>query len=278
MSKGYLVLAEGKEYIRLAYALALSLKATQKTISNISIATNDHVPKEYVNLFENIIPIPWVEKEDTSRFKVEHRWKLYHISPYEETVVLDADMLVLNDLEHYWQEFVKHDVYYTSKVYTYRGDLITNDFYRKAFTQNNLPNLYSALHYFKKRDFSKEFYSWVELITNNWNLFYGKYVSESYPSQPSMDITAALAAKIMDCGDTITNYNRDPVCFVHMKPLIQGWKIPSDDWTKIVGTYFDNAAQLKIGNYSQSGVFHYTENSFLTDDIIQKLEQVCQQK
>jgi hypothetical protein len=275
MSKGYVILAEGKEYIRQAYALALSIKSTQHIINNVSLVTNDVVEDEYIRAFDKIIPIPWISKTDDSMFKVEHRWKLYHVTPYEETVVLDADMLMLSDISHFWDEFSKHDVYYTSKVYTYRGNLITDDFYRKAFTQNNLPNLYSALHYFKKREFSKEFYGWVELITNNWSLFYGKYVSESYPSQPSMDITAALAAKIMDCSNTITNYNRDPVSFVHMKPMIQGWKAPLEKWTTTVGTYYDETAQLKIGNYAQYGVFHYTENEFLTDDIINKLEKIC---
>ena len=43
MSKGFLVLAQNSDvdYVRQAYALALSIKATQPTINNISIITNE---------------------------------------------------------------------------------------------------------------------------------------------------------------------------------------------------------------------------------------------
>lgn len=277
MSRGFLILAEGEKYLEMAYALALSIKLTQVQIKNVTLVTNDVVPEEYKHAFETIINIPWVSKKDDSRFKVDHRWKLYHVTPYEETIVLDADILFLDDISSMWNEFSKYDVYYTSKVLNYRGELINDNYYRKAFIYNNLPNLYSAVHYFKKRDFSKEFYSWVEIITNNWQLFYGKYVREYYPKEPSMDVTAALAAKILDCDKEITDSLRDPVTFVHMKPYVQGWKTVPESWQESVGIYYNNKCQLKIGNFKQSGIFHYTENNFMNKNIIRKLElAVCQ--
>jgi len=51
MTKGYVVLAQNTDtidYIRQAYALALSLKLSQQTVSNISIITDDIVPEEYI--------------------------------------------------------------------------------------------------------------------------------------------------------------------------------------------------------------------------------------
>lgn len=280
MSKGFVVLAQNTDsidYIKQAYALALSIKLTQTTVTDISIITNDVVPDEYRSLFDQIIPIPWGDAAESSRFKVENRWKIYHATPYDETIVLDTDMLVLDDLTHFWSTFENYDVYYTSKVLDYRNKLISNDYYRKAFTANKLPSIYSALHYFKKSDFAKEFYSWVELITNNWELFYGNFVSEHYPDRASMDVTAALAARIMDAEFKITNYKHDPVTFTHMKSKIQGWTEPSDSWMQSVAVYFDDDCNLKIGNFQQQGVFHYTEKDFLTDKIVKKLE-LCQKK
>ena len=60
MTKGYVVLAQNTDtidYIRQAYALALSLKLSQRSVSNISIITDDVIPDEYKSVFENIIPI-----------------------------------------------------------------------------------------------------------------------------------------------------------------------------------------------------------------------------
>jgi hypothetical protein len=278
MTKGYVVLAQNTDtidYVRQAYALALSLKLSQSTVSNISIITDNRVPEEYKSVFENIIPIPWGDAAVSSRFKVENRWKIYHASPYDQTIVLDTDMLVLDDLTSFWNTFEHYDVYYTSKVLDYRNKLVTSDYYRKAFTANHLPNLYSGLHYFKKGDFAKEFYSWIEVITNNWEMFYGHFVSEHYPDRASMDITAALAAKVMDVSEQVTNTKHDPVTFVHMKSRIQGWTEPTDSWMQSVAVYFDDACELKIANYRQQGVFHYTEKDFLTDKIVSKLEALC---
>jgi len=278
MSKGFIVLAQNTDtidYVRQAYALALSIKHSQQTINNISIITNDIIPEQYKFVFDQIIKIPWGDSSANSRFKVENRWKIYHASPYDQTIVLDTDMLVLDDISSYWSTFENYEVYYTSKVLDYRNKIISSNYYRKAFTANNLPNFYSGLHYFKKSEFAKEFYSWVELITNNWELFYGKYVSEHYPERPSMDISAALAGKIMQVTEKITNSKYDPVTFTHMKSRIQGWADPGDSWMNSVAVYFDHECQLKIGNFQQQGVFHYTEKEFLTDVIINKLESAC---
>ena len=44
----------------------------------------------YKHVFDNIIPIPWGNLAKNSDWKIENRWKLYHLSPYEHTIVMDA--------------------------------------------------------------------------------------------------------------------------------------------------------------------------------------------
>jgi len=270
MDKGFLIFAQGEEYIKQAYLAALSITATKNSYRT-SIVTSDVVPNEYKWAFDKIIPIPWYEETD-SRFQTEHRWKLYHATPYNETIVLDADVLVLQDLDYIWKFFENYDLYFPTRVFTYRKDLVTSDFYRKAFTANNLPNVYNALHFFKKSEKSKEFYTWVELITNNWELFYGKFCKEFFPKQPSMDITCAIAAKIMDIDADITNVKQDMPMLVHMKPKIQNWVQDTETWGNRVGIYLTDELKLKVGNHLQDTVFHYVDNDFVTDKIIGKYE------
>ena len=52
MSKGYLLVAMGDNYIKQACLCALSIKKTQ-TLSNVSIMTSDIVPNNYKHLFES---------------------------------------------------------------------------------------------------------------------------------------------------------------------------------------------------------------------------------
>jgi hypothetical protein len=277
MSKGFILYANNTDtvdYVKMACVLAMSIKATQPPeSSNVSIITDNEIPKKYRKLFDKIIEVPW-KSNDLSRYSVEDRWKIYHVTPYEQNISLDVDMLVLKDLTLLWKYFEKYKVYYTSKVIDYRGNIISNDYYRKAFTANNLPNVYSALHYFHKGPEAKEFYKWLELITNNWEMFYGKYVSEHYPDKPSMDVTAAIAVKILSEGaGEFTNLASSLATFVHMKPKLQGWKTSQDTWMQSVGSYFDTNCNLKIGNFQQNEIFHYVEKDFLKDSIIEKLER-----
>ena len=50
MKQGYLIVASGKDYVKQACLCAMSIKHTQ-TIKNVSIVTNDTVPKKYQSLF-----------------------------------------------------------------------------------------------------------------------------------------------------------------------------------------------------------------------------------
>ncbi len=272
-SKGFLIYASGKEFVTQAYLWALSIRASGNKYP-VSIVTNDKLSAKYKKVFDKIVDIPWY-KETTSRFQTEHRWKNYHATPYDETIVLDSDVLIQQDLEAFWSLMKNYDLYYPSRVFTYRKELITNNFYRKAFVKNNLPSVYNTLHYFKKCELCKEYYAWVELICNNWELFYGNFCQEFYPKQPSMDITAAIAAKIMNIDTQFTNATLDLPMIVHMKPAIQNWLNETSSWQDRVGSYIADDATLKVGNHLQDTVFHYTENNFVTDDIIRKYEQ-CQ--
>jgi hypothetical protein len=269
-NKGFLIYAEGAEYVRQSYLCAMSIMASHNSYP-VSIVTNNIVPDEYLWAFDKVIDIPWYTFIN-SRFKTEHRWKLYHVSPYDQTIVLDSDILVLHDLEYFWKFLDNRDLYFPTSVMTYRAEIIHDDYYRQAFTANNLPNVYNAVHYFRKSALAHEFYAWVELVTTNWELFYGNFCKEYYPKEPSMDITTAIVARIMDIDDDITNRQYLSPNIVHMKPVIQGWKNIPDRWQDTVGVYLTDDCTLKIGNYLQNTIFHYTENSFVTSRIIGKYE------
>jgi hypothetical protein len=272
MSSGIVVFAQNNsitDYVEQACLLAMSLHATNPD-TRISVITNDDVPEHYIKLFDNIIPIPFNDDAANAEWKIENRWKIYHASPYEKTIVLDSDMLVLQDISTWWDFLDNYDLFFTNKVYTYRGEVIVSDFYRKTFTANYLPNLYVGLHYFKKSDFAKEFYTWMEIITQNWELFYGKFAKENYPSRPSMDVTAAIAAKILNCEAEITNQISAFPSFTHMKSQIQGWSNPRNSWQDCIDTYISEDCEITIGNHLQKGIFHYTENNFVTETIINR--------
>lgn len=272
MTKGYLILAQNNknaDYLKMAYCLALTIKNTQPNINSVTLVTDviDTVPLHYRPVFDNIIKIPWYDDAYNSEWKVENRWKLYHISPYQETIILDADMIFLTDIENWWSYLEKtHDVFVTSTVLTYRNEIVTNDYYRKAFTTNNMPNAYSALTYFKKSDKAKLFWDLVEVVYKDWKTYYQVFLAENKPNYLSIDMIFSIVIKILDNEHEVFSKLNYPT-FTHMKSKIQNWSSSSEKWTNHVGYYYNNKGELKIGNYMQRGIFHYTEkdvvNSFV---------------
>ena len=158
MSNGVCVLAQNNNktnYVEQAYALALSILATAPD-TNISVVTNDAIPAAYKDVFDQVISIPWSDIAAGTMWKIENRWKLYHVTPYRNTVVFDADMLALDNISPIWEN--TNDLIFTNTVTTYRNELVTNRYYRKTFDSNNLPNVYTGMYQFSKCEDTKAFF------------------------------------------------------------------------------------------------------------------------
>ena len=281
MSKGFFTIAQGTQYHRFAYACALSLKLSQSGPSDLSIGvTKDEIkkiPAKYLEVIDEVVEIPWDDHAKDSDWKLENEWKSIYMTPYDETIKLDADMLFPGDISHWWDSLAESDGVFCTKPRTYRGEVITSDYYRKTFTESKLPNVYSAMFYFKKNDLNFEFFKLTEFIFNNWErCFYEWLEPEHRPKFVSTDVVFGIAAKILD----YPSYNKFPESdvptFVHMKSHLQGWPEDSfmhDDWTKMIKPYFNRDCGLKIGNYAQHLPIHYHVKDFLTDDMIGKMER-----
>jgi hypothetical protein len=279
-SKGYLVLAQDSyeyDYIRLAYALALSIKNSQTTVNKICLATNaniDSLDPKIKEAFDDIVPIPWSDQAHNSLWKIENKWKYYYMSPYDETVILDADMIFPTDISHWWDILSQQDVWITNSPRTFRGELITSTKYRSAFVSNNLPNVYTAFMYFKKSVLAAELFRLIEIIFEHWERFFYIYLDETRPQHLSGDVAYALAIKILgiehECFGNLANMPT----FVHMKGHLQNIdeKFILEDWTTTIPTYFRADGGFKIGNYEQHLPFHYHIKSWLSDHMISVLE------
>jgi hypothetical protein len=272
MSKGHVFIAQNSnvDYVRQACALALSIKKFNKINNQTCLITNDPVPDQYRHAFDYIVPIPWTDLAKSTSWKIENRWKIIHATPFKENMVYDADMLLLNSNDHWWPHLSKHELVFTSKVTDYRGKVIDNDYYRKTFTANKLPNLYVGAFYFKKVAKAYEFFKWLDILTNSWQEFYSEFLPNTPQKFCSLDVNSALAIKFM--GDEETHICNSLIpSFTHMKPAIQGWDHVPVKWTDTLSSYVDDDCNLFVGNIKQQGLFHYVESEFLTDDIMFKL-------
>jgi hypothetical protein len=272
VSKGFLVLAQNTDtvdYVQQAYALALSIKLSQNSIDNISLITNDPVPEEYQSVFDRIIPIPYFNNDINSNFKTEHRYQVYYASPYDETIVLDTDMLMLDDISLWWNYCSNHNVRFCNRIKNHKLETVTDIFHRKAFIANNLSSPYFALHYFKKSDKARDFYKVLEFVCNNWEWCWTKFAPNEYQQWSSMDLATAIAIEItgMQVLDTL-----NPMEFIHMKVPLQKWNTDATSWQNSV--LYNFTGDLTVGNIKQQKLFHYVEKDFLSPQIIKKLKEL----
>jgi len=279
MSRGFLVLAQDENtsedkklsYISQACLLAKTLKK-HNAEEKISVVTNNKIQTKDLKYFDKVISIPGNDDATSTQWKIENRHKLYQCTPYDNTIVMDVDMVVLEDISRWWTYLEKYDLFFTSNVKTYRQELVTEDSYRKVFTANNLPNIYTGLHYFKKSKTAEEFYNMLELICNNWKVFFAECLPKNTPPVLSIDVAASLAIKILGIESQVLT-PKSSVTFTHMKSLIQNWKTYSGSWQDNVSPYIGRNGDLKIGNSLQKGVLHYTEETFLDCPGIENLHE-----
>ena len=269
MSKGFLIYAEGDKYVKQARALALSIKISQTTVTSVSLVTNDQVDNP--EIFDNIIPIPWYDRPG-SEFCAEHRWKLYHVSPYDETIVLDSDMLMLDDISLWWKHCGNFDIKFCSKIQNYKLEPVIDTVHRKAFIVNKLSSPYFALHYFKKTQAAYEFYKILEFVCNNWEWCWTQYAPKEYQKWLSMDLASAIAIEISGLQDQALDIS-GPLTFTHMKTPLQGWDHVPAKWQNTLTCMLDGRAKLYVDNIRQGPLFHYIEKDFITDNILKKLEE-----
>lgn len=266
--RGIVMLAQNSEddYVKQACVNAMSIHATNPD-ARVSLVTNDPVPEKYKQFFDYILKIPFGDQAKSTSWKIQNRWKIYHATPYDQTLVMDTDMLVLQDINKSWARLSNKDMFFTSKVKTYKGEVMQDEFYRKTFIANKLPNVYSALHYFQKNHFSYEFYTWLEQIVKNHEDFYQKHAPKKYQKHCSIDVSMAIVVKLLGIEPQVLDEN-EPLTFVHMKANNQGWEQPVNEWLDKVPVYQKPNLELKLGNFKQDTILHYTEKSFV--DIVAK--------
>jgi hypothetical protein len=259
MSRGYLVMAQG-DYLDMAIALAKSIKQTQSTVNNISIIVDCDIDVTEHSAVDDFIELP-TDMSGDDKWKIHNRCQFYDLSPYDETVILDADMLFLSDVSGWWDMMSKYNMLITSKVKTYRDDWVDASPYRRAFTANNMPNTYSAFTYFKKSQQNRMFFTLLKSIITNWEQWSIRYIPEQRQRFPSIDLAMAIAVKILDIESEVTT-SADFPTFTHMKGGCQGWKTSVEKWDTVLNRY--NTEQgIKLGPYLQSGILHYVQKDFI---------------
>ena len=184
-------------------------------------------------------------------------WQIYEASPYDYTIKLEADMYIPRNIEHWWDVLKDRDFVVSSTIRNFKQEISDIRFYRRFIDDNQLPDVYNAITYFKKSDDAKYFFSLVRDIFENWEEY--KKILKCNPDElASTDWVYALACHIMGVEKT-TMPNFTEMSMVHMKQYING--TPTENWTDTF-IYECLLNQIRVQTIPQQYPFHYHVKNF----------------
>jgi hypothetical protein len=271
-TRGFITIAQnsdGADYIRMAYVLAMSIRATQKYPLSVCVEDPAAVPERYRWAFDHIIRIPFGDDAAGFSWKVQNKWKYIHMSPYDQSIALDADMLMLDNLEEWWNAMDRNgmSVRVSSRAFNFRGFFIgREDSHRRAFYENDLPNAHTAVMYFNKSQRSWLFFQRLERIFKHWREHYTVFCRSRMPDRFSGDMACAIAMFQEGIPESAS------LEFTHMRAAGQAWGNDDDRWTAYSTVSFNPSLRLKINAHLQVGAFHYIDKDFLTDRMVRIYE------
>jgi hypothetical protein len=227
--RGYLIPAIGAEYERCAHQLQHSILQFHPK-ANITIVTADMLPYGDQGGWAN-------------------DWQMFQISPYRQTIKLEADMIAASPVDHWWTLFELRDVVLSQGCRTWQDTPAKSRYYRKCFDDNNLPDVYNAITYWRLSKTAKEFFELVRNIFEHWEEY--KKLLKFPEEHASTDFVYAMAAQIMGPERVTLPIGLGPT-IVHMKRHINA--LQGEDWTQEL--IWENDP-FRINTIAQWGFVHY---------------------
>ena len=227
-------------------------------------------------MLDEIIEIPFSDMAKDKQWKLENEWKAFHMSPYEHTIKLAADMVFPVDISRWWDRLIEYDsLHCITDVVTHRGDIVgPNNINRRCFIENNFPNVYSDFTYFSKNDEALAFYSVLEILFKNWEEYYMRLEPKTRPHFVSTDVNYAMAARILQ--KEFNDFSMFPLSnptMAHLKPSIMDLGYGILRWHKYLRCDINSDGEVTIGNYKQTVPIHYHEKE-LVDILAEKYERI----
>jgi len=259
--RGFLLYAFGHkdlDYGKLSICCALSIKSTLKNNHITVVMTKETKSKLITTVSEEILKIafdkiiiskekfrsgkrshfdsPWISFQ--SEFNNQNRVLSYQYSPYDETIILDVDYIVMNNnLDYIWGS--NEDLLINKKVIDLQGNKF-GALEDRRLSKHGIPLYWVTIVYFKKSKLAEIFFDLVNYIRDEYNFFQFLYEFKKgfYRNDFSFSIAIHMINGYIKDGikslpeDTIiTSYQKDTIAQIkNSKEIIFAAHNPDEPW------------------------------------------------
>jgi hypothetical protein len=196
MNRGIITLAYGHErFIEQARSLAhsLELHAPHLPRTLVTDSNNSEIRRHFTEI------IPYRPEYGSG---VRQKMFLDRYSPYEQTIFIDSDCLVLGDLEAFWSAFAGQYFGVPGFRYLQKGSTDPNfdvDYVLENLKLTAVPKFNGGTYYFTRTCEATEFFNTVRNISDNWRaLRLGQFRRDG----PADETVYSLAMAVHHIGPT----------------------------------------------------------------------------
>lgn len=272
---GFCTLAQNTtdvDYLRLAYLQAMNIKTLHPTAEYAVIVdkeTAKSVTENHKAVFDYVIEMQNDYNQPNSEWRLANEWQVFWYTPFKETIKLESDLMFTRNIDHWLPALRLKDVVLSTGCKNYMGDISTVRKYRKLFDDNDLPDVYNGLMYFRYSKLATDFFTLARQLSLNWSTIRDTVLKNCREENPSTDVLYAVTAKTIG-KELCTIPSLDFINFVHMKPGIQGWS-EHRPWHETVLAENDDT-MIRINNLNQYSPVHYYDKNYATDELIKYYE------
>jgi len=215
--RGFILHAFGHgkiDYVKIAVCCALSIKTNLK-INDVTLITDEEtngwmehsIPADIIEKsFDKIIIIeekfkskrrqhfdsPW--NTFTTLFHNQSRSLSYLYSPYDETILIDTDYIMMNDsFDYVWGNY--EDVLINKKAVDLKNVSFGSQD-EKTLGKHGIPMYWATAVYFKKSEFAETFFNLIDYIKQEYKFF--QFLYGFLPGFYRNDFAFSIAVHIMN--------------------------------------------------------------------------------
>jgi hypothetical protein len=239
MNKGAFVIARNNghiDYVKQAVFLAKRIKKYLDIPVTIATDSVDYLKNTFdVNIFDNVIQLPYTDGQNlryffdgslskkTASFKNANRANVYNLTPYDETLLMDTDYIISNDL-------LKSCFDSTSNFMLYKksDDIakVRNEDEFNTISNVSIDFYWATCVFFRKTETNKTFFDLVSHIEDEWNHYRRVYQIKS--SLFRNDFAFSIAIHIMNGFQTGTFAQQLPGSMMYITDRDILWNIKDD--------------------------------------------------
>lgn len=238
-------MAQGDDYVKCATALERSIKNVMPD-ANVTIITTEMLPHG--------------DQAPDTYWKLQNDWQVYEASPYEYTIKLEADMYLPRSIEYWWDVLKDRNVVVSTHIRNFKQEISDVKAYRRFITDNNLPDTYNGITYFRKSELAEKFFAVTRDIWENWE-DYRSTLKCNVDELATTDWVYAIACHVLGVENTTLPQFKQ-MSMVHMKQFING--LPTEKWTDTF-VYELLSHTFRINTIPQMYPVHYHLKEFANE-------------